>query len=277
MQTVYSYQLVFDSASNSHRIEEWVLPPNLSAAASTVQDIYQALMAFDFSHTVQGNEVTTLAPLIQSDGVDCPQGSALDHYLNPGMRGWMFNEMHQNWAQVLNAFSQNEPGVSRSVGISASVGPVRLTVGWDSSAGAPIDQVFRAGFIFDESEVSTSPPFRDMIVFDVHEFFQQGSNISMNIEFNEGLSQVAGQPVNMLFSGQAMIDNPCVLQKLEEYEQSRPDIEFREGGPGGPLFEFPAANDPFDGYCSKLLCARVCVDGVCGSCQFTVTVLVACI
>lgn len=275
-QTIYSYQLVFDSASNSHLIDEWELPPDLSAAASTIQHIHQALIAFDFSHAVQGNEVTTPGPPIQSDGVDCPQGTALDHYLNPGMRGWMSDEMHQNWAQVLSTFSQNEPRVSRSTGIGASVGSVNLTVGWDSSAGAPIDQVFRAGFVFDESEVSTSPPFRDMLVFDVHEFFQIGSSISIHIEFNEGLSRVAGQSVNMLFSGQVTIDNPCVLQKLEEYEQSRPDIEFREGGPGGPVFEFPPANNSSEGDCSKLLCARTCVDGDCGSCQFTVTVVARC-
>lgn len=275
-ENVYSYQLVFDSDSNSHLIQEWSLSSDLSAAVSTIQDIRQALMDFDFSHTVQGNEVTTLGSLIQSDGTECPQGTALDHYLNPGMREWMIDEMRQNWAQVLNAFSQSEPRVSRSIGIGASAGPVRLTVGWDSSAGAPIDQVFRAGFVFDESEVSTSPPFRDMIVFDVHEFFQQGSNISMNIEFNEGLSRVAGQPVNILFSGQATIDSPCVLQKLEEYQRLRPDIEFREGGPGGLLFEFPQGDHPLDDYCSKLLCARTCVDGDCSPCQFTVTVLVAC-
>src|SRR5690625_2097154 len=275
-QAVYSYQLVFDSDSNSHLIQEWPLSSDLSAAVSTIQAIYQPLLGFDFSHTVQGNEGTTFGSVIQSDGTECPQGTALDHYLNPGMREWMIDEMRQNWAQVLNAFSQSEPRVSRSIGIGASAGPVRLTVGWDSSAGAPVDEVFRAGFVFDESEVSTSPPFRDMPVFDIHEFYQNGLNISMDVEFNEGLSRVAGQPVNILFSGQATIDSPCVLQKLEEYQQLRPDIEFREGGPGGPLFEFPQGDHPLDDYCSKLLCARTCVDGDCSPCQFTVTVLVAC-
>lgn len=276
-ESIFAYNLVFDSTSHSHRIEEWSLSPDLSAAASTITDIYQALVAFDFSYIVQGNEVTSFTPQGLNSGEDCPQGTALDHYLNPGMREWMINQMRQNWLQVLGAFLQREPQVSRSVGISASVGPISLTVGWDSAGGAPIDEVFRAGFIFGDSEVSTSPPFDDMLVFDVHEFFQTGMNVAMDIEFNEGLSQVAGQPVNTLFSGQAVIDNPCVLRKLDEYVQSRPDLEFREGGAGGPLFEFPPASNPFEGQCSRLLCARVCVDGVCGSCQFTVTVLVACL
>lgn len=276
-QNVYSYQLVFDTASNSHRLEEWTLPPGLASATETVQDVYQALISFDFSYTVQGNEVTTLGAVIQSDGTSCPQGTALDHYLYPAMRGWMVNALRQNWSHVLGAFSQNDVKVSRSTGISIGAGPVHLMVGWDRSSGAPVNDVFRAGFIFNESEVNTHPMFLDMLVYDVHDIHQQGLNISMDIEFNEGLSQVAGQPVNILFSGQTAIDNPCVLQKLEEYAESHPDLEYREGGPGGPPFAFPPPGNPFEDYCTKYLCARTCTDGVCSTCQFTIAVVVPCI
>src|SRR5690625_7297714 len=101
-------------------------------------------MDFDFSHTVQGNEVTTLGSLIQSDGTECPQGTALDHYLNPGMREWMIDEMRQNWAQGINALSQSDPRVSRRIGIGASAGPVRLTVGRGRSGGATVDELVSA-------------------------------------------------------------------------------------------------------------------------------------
>src|SRR5690625_5796490 len=127
--------------------------------------------------------------------------------------------MRQKWVHVLNAFSQSEPRVSRSIGIGASAGPVRLTVGWDSSAGAPVDEVFRAGFVFDESEVSTSPPFRDMLVFDIHEFYQNGLNISMVFESIEGLSGFAGKPLTICSSEQAPLASPCFLQNLAGYSR----------------------------------------------------------
>lgn len=276
--SIYSYHLAFDPISNSHLLTEWSLPPDVLTVAETVRDIHQALFNADFFHIVQGNEFLQAETFMLSGGADCPQVTALDHILNPGMRQWMTDQIRQNWIQVMAAFNHSKPRVSRSIGITASFGPVSLTVGWESAGGgAPVQEIFRARFIFPVSEVSTSPPFEDRITFDVLEFDFAGGSVAMNMEFNEGLSQAAGQPVNLLLSGQTTIDNPCVLQKLDNYVQSRPDLEFREGGPGGPPFEFPPAPAPFQGYCSRVLCARVCVDGVCTSCQFTVTVLVPCI
>lgn len=275
---IYSYQLVFDPSSNSHLLTAWSLPMDLLTAAEAVRDIHQALFNTDFSYIVQGNEFLAGDAFALSDGDDCPQGTALDHVLNPGMRQWMTDQIQQNWVQVMGVFNQRQPSVSRSIGITASAGPVSLTVGWESGGGgAPIQEFFRARFVFRASEVSTIPPFEDRLTFDVLEFDFAGSNVAMNMSFNEGLSRAAGQPVNLLLSGQTSIDNPCVLQKLDDYVQSRPDLEFREGGPGGPPFAFPAPPDPFQGYCSRILCARTCVDGDCTSCQFNVTVVVPCI
>ncbi|MGY6553346.1 MAG: hypothetical protein ACXIUM_02370 [Wenzhouxiangella sp.] len=277
--SIYSYQLTFDPISHSHVLSEWALPADLLAAAETVLDIHQALFYADFSHLVEANDIVRSKVFSLSGEEECPQGTALDHVLNPAMRQWMTDQLHQRWWQVSAAFDRKQPRVSRSLGVSASVGPVTLTVGWENTGtGVPIQEIFRAGFIFSESEVSTAPPLDDVLVFDIHEFNRtDATNISMNMTFNEGLSRAAGQPVNLLLSGQTTIDNPCVLQKLDDYVQSRPDLEFREGGPGGPPFEFPAPPDPFQGYCSRVLCARTCVDGVCTTCQFNVTVLVPCV
>lgn len=269
---VFSYRLVFDRDTNRHALKDWQLSSDQAGAVDAILDIYHALMSADFGHQVQGHEVITYGTRRLNDGSDCPEGTALDHVLRPELRQWMFSEVEDQWLDVMQVFRQREPGVSRSVGISASVGPVRLSVGWEDNQ-PPNNEIFRARFVFPNSEVPTSAPFLDVIVFEVHEFDFGMQSILMDMEYVEDLSRAAGKQVPQLLSGQTVIENACVQQKLDEYQDATP-VEFRVGGPGGQRFDFPPTN-PGDNLCTKRLCATVCVDGSC-QCQFEVVVLTLC-
>ncbi len=278
---LFAYQLRFELQLNSHVLQTRPMSPEEQEAAQMAVEIYQELMTTEFGGR------STMQSSIQSgdfgildDSTECPDGTALDHVLNPELREWMIEELRTPWFRILGQFNNRNVGVTRTTGISASVGPVTLSVGWSSSP-SPLDDVFLAGFRFDVSEVPINNVVNsDFIAFRINDVRMMDLTLLMDSEFAPELSRAAGAAVNDLLSGQTVIDNECVIQKLAEHDQDNPHIEFREGGPGGPLFDF--ANTPGGGgggdnpdLCTKRICATVCVDGNC-QCQFEVVMLTFC-
>ena len=273
-EAIHSYRLIFNPESSLHELEKWTLNADEKGAAETILEIHQTLMDFDFSSRVEVRDLELPGRHASNGQPDCPVGTVLDHVLHPGFRGWMSDAIHTDWAELSQPFRERAPRVSRSAGISAGYGSARLVVGWEHGE-APIWDVFRAVFIFDESEVETDPPLDDVIAYDIHEFDRDEYSMVMHIEFHEGLSRAVGYPVTALLSGQVVIDSACAQQKLDHYQHSRPDLDFTVGGPGGPLFDFPPLEAGME-TCTRLLCARACVGERCGSCEFKVSVQTSC-
>ncbi|MEX2497941.1 MAG: hypothetical protein WD397_03580 [Wenzhouxiangellaceae bacterium] len=273
---LYAYRLLFEPQLNRHVVQTRVMLADEQEAARITVEIYQSLLTADFSRTVGAqDDIQSSMPGIQNS-TGCPDGTALDHVLNPELRQWMIDELRENWNEVLAPFNAREVGVTRNVGISASFGFVSLSVGWSSSP-APLDDVFVAGFGFDSSEVvRESYTDGDVITFKIHDARLVDLKFSMDAEFSPELSRAAGRSVDRLLSGLTVIDNPCVMDKLAEHAENNPELEFRVGGAGGSPFDFPdisGASD--DDLCTKRLCATVCVNGDC-QCQFEVVVLTFC-
>ncbi|MGK7295023.1 MAG: hypothetical protein ACNS61_04225, partial [Candidatus Wenzhouxiangella sp. M2_3B_020] len=274
---LFSYRLYFDRMLNRHILQNRIMSSDERRAAETVVDVHQALMSANFGGSVSEGDVTSSQSAGVQNDMSCPDGTALDHVLNPELREWMFAELENQYSRVMAAFRNRSAGVSTSTGISASVGGVSLTVGWSRAEGNSQPPVFEAGFVFDFSEVvRESSIFRDTIVFRVDRARFIRGVFSLDASFDEGLSRAAGRPVTQLLTGQTVIDNPCVQEKLKEYADNNPVLEFREGGAGGPLFDFQDITQDNGGeLCTKRLCATVCVDGRC-ACQFEVVVLTFC-
>ena len=275
---LFAYRLQFDSQLNRHVLQTRVMSLDEQEAARTTVEIYQELMTADFGGTADAQSVIqSSTPGIQNS-MECPdEPTALDHVLNPELREWMIDELRSQWVTILARFDNRDAGVSRTRGINASFRGVTLSVGWSSSS-PPAEDAFLAGFRFDTSEAA--PPESivdsDIIVYRIHEAHMLDLVFSMDEEFSPELSRAAGREVSELLSGQTVVDNQCVIDKLAEYDDNNPEIEFREGGPGGSLFDFPdTSGSSGSDLCTKRVCATVCIDGNC-SCQFEVVVLTLC-
>jgi len=275
---LYAYSLLFERHLNRHSVQTRVMSADEQEAARITVEIYQELITADFSRTVGAQDVIqSSVPGIQNS-TECPDGTALDHVLNPELRQWMIEELRANWNQVLGAFNAREVGVSRNVGISASFGFVSLSVGWStSSAPPPMDEVFVAGFAFDSSEVERELGMDgDVISFVIHDARWVDDRFVMDLDFSPELSRAAGRSVDRLLSGLSVVDNHCVIDKLADHAEDNPVLDFRVGGPGGSLFDFPdTSGSSGSELCTKRVCATVCVDGRC-HCQFEVVVLTLC-
>jgi len=274
---LFAYRLQFDSQLNRHVLQTRVMSLDEQEAARTTVEIYQELMTADFGGTADAQSVIqSSTPGIQNS-MECPdEPTALDHVLNPELRQWMIDELRDPWFRILGQFNNRNSGVSRTRGISASVGPVTLSTGWSSSP-PPLDDVFFAGFGFNVSEVPVDSIVNgNIITFRINDVRYIDNRLVVDSEFAPGLSRAAGVAVNNLLSGQTVVDNQCVIDKLAEYDDNNPEIEFREGGPGGSLFDFPdTSGSSGSDLCTKRVCATVCIDGNC-SCQFEVVVLTLC-
>lgn len=273
---LYAYRLLFESQLNRHVVQTREMSADEQEAARITVEIYQSLLTADFSSTVGTEGVIQSGMFGIQNSTECPDGTALDHVLNPELRQWMIDELRARWNEVLGPFNAREVGVTRNIGISASIAGVALSVGWSSSP-APLDDVFVAGFGFDSSEVVRESDLNsDVITFIIHDARLVDHRFVMDEDFSPELSRAAGRSVDRLLSGETVIDNSCVMDKLAEHAENNPELEFRVGGPGGSLFDFPDISGADDGeLCSKRLCASVCVDGKC-QCQFEVVVLTFC-
>ncbi|MGB0513688.1 MAG: hypothetical protein ACPGJE_02470 [Wenzhouxiangellaceae bacterium] len=272
---LYAYRLRFEPLLNRHVLQTRTMAPEEQQAAQITVEIYQELATAEFG----GRSGTASGLKIGDSGLrnsmECPEGTALDHVLNPELRQWMIDELRSQWVHILSRF-QNRASVTRTAGISASVAGITLSAGWSRSP-PPLDDIFFAGFRFDTSEVPIDNVVNsDFITFQINDARMLDLTFLFDVEFAPNLSRAAGEEVNLLMSGQATVDNPCVMEKLARHEQDNPELEFRIGGPGGAPFDFPDLSGASDSeLCSKRLCATVCVDGQC-QCQFEVVVLTLC-
>ncbi|MCA1778697.1 MAG: hypothetical protein LC637_04745 [Xanthomonadaceae bacterium] len=258
---LFAYRLLFEPQLNRHLVQTRVISPDEQEAAGITVEIYRELMVADFGGTTGAQGVIQTRTPGTRNSTECPSGTALDHVLNPELRQWMIDELRTKWNEVLGPFNAREVGVTRNVGISASLGPVSLSVGWSSSP-APLDDVFVAGFGFDSSEVERESDLNsDVITFIIHDARLVDHRFVMDEDFSPELSRAAGRSVDRLLSGQTVIDNPCVIDKLADYAESNPELDFRVGGPGGSRFDFPDTSARRTGPSAKCL---VELSGPCG-------------
>jgi len=272
---LYAYQLRFEPLLNRHVLQTRTMSSEELQAAQTTVEIYQELATAEFGSRSGAPTGLKIGKSDTRNSMGCPEGTALDHVLNPELREWMIDELRSQWVHILGRF-ENRSRVSRTSGISASVAGITLSVGWSTSP-PPLDDIFFAGFRFDVSEVPIDNVANsDFITFQIDDARMLDFTFLFDVEFAPNLSRAAGEEVNLLMSGQTTVDNPCVMEKLAQHEQDNPELEFRIGGPGGARFDFPElTGGGGSNLCSKRLCATVCVDGQC-QCQFEVVVLTLC-
>lgn len=274
---LFAFKLIFVPALNRHIVQSRAMSANETKAALTTVEVYQDLMRSSFGGTSRGRVKVKDDKFGGKNSMECPPdgSTALDHVLNPELRQWMIDDLRDQWVTILSRFNNRNASVSRTRGISASYAGVTISAGWSRSS-SPLEDVFVAGFRFDSSEVA--PPESivdsDIITYRINEARMVDLVFVMDAEFSPELSRAAGVAVNQLLSGQVVVDNHCVIDKLAQFEEDNPELEFRVGGPGGLPFNFQDTSGGTD-LCTKRLCATVCVDGSC-QCQFEVVVLTYC-
>jgi hypothetical protein len=228
---IFSYRLVFNQDSNRHEIQQNALNPSELEAVALILAFHGALLSADFSEQVPPGMLNATQGSA-GDGEACPQGTALDHILQPHLRGWMVDRLRSSWLDVAQVFQANQASVSRTMGINATVGLVTLNLRWDDVHPEPAERVFLAGFRFSESEVD-HPLLQDMLVFQVNSFHWVNGQPVMDIEFRQSLSRAAGHGVPELISGQVAIEDACVLQKIADLEELGYSFTSPSGSGGG--------------------------------------------
>jgi len=201
---------------------------------------------------------------------DCPVGTALDHVLQPSLQSPLKDAISLTVMNHLSDYAGAGPRVRRLSGIGLSLRGVGFDIQWEN----PEQDWFLANFGFPESEVSS--PLNDFLSFEVELRGELNGQPILEIEFQPESSRAAGAIVDDLMNGRATVQNQCVMEKLEQFEQQNSNIEFRVGDPSGARFDFSTGGGGgTSNLCTKLLCATVCVNDIC-SCQFEVEVLVMC-
>lgn len=272
---LFPYAIRFESQLNRHILQTRVMSADERQAALTTVEIYQELMVADFGGSASmSGTIQSTTPGIENS-MECPNGTALDYVLNPELRQSLINELRDQWVFVLSRFNNRNARVSRTGGISVEFGSISVSAGWSSSP-PPLDDVFISGFRFDFSEVAIDDIVNsDIITFVINEARLENLTFVLDAVFSRELSRAGGVAVNRLLSGLTIVDNPCVIEKLARYAESI-NAEFRTGGPGGDPFDLGGIDLNQGGqFCTRRLCATVCVNGDC-QCQFKVVVLVPC-
>ncbi|MFN2333664.1 MAG: hypothetical protein ABR550_04485 [Wenzhouxiangellaceae bacterium] len=162
---------------------------------------------------------------------NCPQGTALDAFLDNGAQQAIRDQIAATVTAQLQEF-QNDAPWFRRVGQFFSFGISRGGVS-ASLALTESDAVQRHfSFAFMNSEGGNLFDLPDRLVYEVELATMSGGQAVAEINLRESLSRVAGVELQRLLAAQIDVTNECVLEKLGRLDDGDPGREFRIGGGG---------------------------------------------
>lgn len=201
------------------------------------------------------------------NGVDCPEGTALDAVLYPAIMEDYKAMINAAAVQELDPFLEGQSWVSRLTGVGAQALGFGLETQWESNGQANTLYDFE----FSVSE-DPNPIMPDRLVFDVEYLGETQSGAPMlDIRFNNAASRAAGRSVTALEQG-GTVSSECAVAKIEE-ALTELGYTFHIPPADPTPTAFPEYVGPGGGFnfCSKTLAAKV--NGVT---QYVFTIYVPC-
>lgn len=168
--------------------------------------------------------------LIQDEGDDCPQGTALDAYFDNGRQKDIRAQISADVSAQLQEYKDNTPWF-RKLSDGLTFGMVHKGVGVRLAVPGSDNVEWVFAFTFQESEVGNLFNIPDRLVYEVVELagMDGAGNTILSIDLREDLSRVAGAELDQFLSGKVDITNECVLTKLGHLDDNDSG-SFRLGG-----------------------------------------------
>lgn len=190
---------------------------------------------------------------VQNGSIECSQGTALDWIIKPGGIADLKNMVTLELSDVTGSYTNEIPWYVPGFGVGLNFKNINFNFQWPIGGDAPVDE-----YVMDWNRANNG--LLDRIVFDISSGRGSSSGQAVVVlDLNLEKSRAAGFVAADLLSGDAVVDDECVLEKLDQRDvyggselrvggaPLNPDGSVGTGGgSGGPSGGTPSRTCIFD-------------------------------